>query len=219
MDLHNFTDDGVKVQYGIAKSKESPKKLLVLIHGYGADYSDLWPFAIEIQKEIPFLECILPNGLEPCDEDKTYRQWFRMGDWNIDELKKNINISGIKFSKFLNFIASKYNMSLQDIILMGFSQGTMMALHNGILDNVCGILGYSGMIVDDNILRNRTELPKILMIHGEADNVVPLSSLINSVDLFKENGFDLKYEIIPRAEHMIETKGLNKGIEFIKSLI
>ena len=180
MELHSFIDDNLKVQYGVVKSKNSPKKILILIHGYGADYNDLYPFAVEIQKEIPALECILPNGLEPCDEDKNYRQWFRMEDWNIDELRTNINAAGLKFSKFLKFIAGRYNLSLKDIILLGFSQGTMMALHNGILDNVLGILGYSWMIVDDNILKNRTEIPNILMIHGESDNVVPLSSLIKN---------------------------------------
>jgi len=219
MELYDFKDDAFSVKYGLLKSKEQPKKLLFLIHGYGADCFDLEPFALEIQRNIPGIECVLPNGFDKCDADSNYRQWFAMDEWNIDAWKVSIREAGKKFAKFLDFITEKYGFTKKDVILMGFSQGTMMSVHVGIENNVAGVLGYSGLIVDDAILDNRKEIPEILMVHGDADTVVPLSSMINSLDIFKENGFEVKSEIIPRADHMIESKGLLKGIEFIKNLV
>jgi len=219
MELYDFKDDSFSVKYGILKSKEQPKKLLFLVHGYGADCFDLEPFAIEIQKHISGVECILPNGFDRCDADSNYRQWFAMNEWNIDAWKLSIRAASSKFDKFLNFITRKYGFTNKDVILLGFSQGTMMSIHVGVQNGVAGVLAYSGLIVDDTILDNKKEIPEILMVHGDADTVVPLSSMINSLDIFKENGFEVKSEIIPKADHMIESKGLLRGIDFIKNLV
>lgn len=217
--MSNFQENKEILNYITIKSQSKPSNILIMLHGYGSSADDLKDIGLYYTKIFPELEIIIPNGISKCSEAGIGYEWFSLENWELGLWKENINPASKIIINFINQLKEKYHLESKNFILLGFSQGTMLSLDAGIKSNVNAIIGFSGLLVNDNILKSVLKIPNILLIHGDADNVVPISSLIATKDSFDDYGFDVETFIVPRLDHNIDMKGLERSVEFIKKVI
>ncbi|MBI1300076.1 MAG: phospholipase [Alphaproteobacteria bacterium] len=199
------------------------KNLVMMLHGVGSNGQDLISLAPYMSKSLPDVAFISPDAPFPCDMvpagyPNSY-QWFSL--LNRDP---NIMIEGVQsvFPFVENFIEaqlSAYGLKHENLVLLGFSQGTMTSLHVAprLKFKIAGVLGYSGALIWMP-QTNADDLQKIPihLIHGEADNVVPVQARAAAVDALQQNGFVVSGHTTPGLAHSIDEKGIESGISFLQ---
>ena len=199
-------------------------KLVVFLHGYGADGKDLIDLAKPFGMALPNASFISPDAPHTCAMSPQGRQWFP-----IEEIPKGAIKASLGLLDLIDNEAKKLNLTFKDVILIGFSQGAMMSMQCLLINNeqLGAIIGYSGALkeenidaADDQILNGKhkySDTP-ILLVHGEQDEVVPFQSLEKSKNLLNKIGF--KVQTLSRQDlaHGIDPEGISKGMEFLKSL-
>ncbi|MBL0941573.1 MAG: dienelactone hydrolase family protein [Alphaproteobacteria bacterium] len=200
-------------------SQTSPEHLVIFLHGYGSNGHDLIGLGRAWQKVLRTTEFIAFHAPTPCSEspyEQSY-QWFNLS--NFDQALMNEGIS--QTVPLLNASIDKYleerNLSDHNLALVGFSQGTMMALSAGLArPNPCaGIVGYSGIFID----RPGTpvaSLPEILLIHGDHDQVVNIEYLPQSAQRLSSLGAKVRTHICKGLDHTIDNTGLIMGAQFLR---
>ena len=169
------------------------KNVVLLFHGYGGDGNDISTLTLNWKRHLPNTIFICPNGHEPCAINPSGYQWFdlRYDDPNyiLDEFLK----AEKKLSQFLDEIKNEYKIDNNQIILSGFSQGCMMSINVGLTSKKpfnC-IVGFSGKIIDlDNLKNRRKNFTDTLLIHGDQDDIVSPTHLLEAKDFF----FKRKYK-------------------------
>ena len=200
----------------VIRGKNKPQKVLIFLHGYGSDpesFSDVGKYIVE---NVENTDAVLPYGFKFCARCGLGYEWFPMDSDNILDWKKDISFASNKMIEFLDAVKEKYNITSENIILGGFSQGAMLALDAGIRAEVGHIIAFSGLLVNESVLDQKSMNTKIALIHGDADEVLPLSSMLAAVDEFKERGINVSTLIIPRLNHSIDMKGMNFAVNFLK---
>lgn len=193
------------------------RRIVVLLHGYGADnalFKDIGEFFAE---NISDAVIHIPNGLEECESGVGGRQWFPL-EGGVNYWQSEMSKASIRFNIYLDNLLVKYQLKDEDLILSGFSQGAMMSLQCGLERHVKAIIGFSGTLVDSSVLDKITSVPNVLLIHGDADAVLPVASVYEAADAFKNRDFSVKLAIIPRLEHYIDVRALDAAKAFIKEL-
>jgi phospholipase/carboxylesterase len=211
-----------------AKSGQ-PKQLVVFLHGYGADGKDLIEIGRQWRPWLPDAIFVAPNAPEPCSMAPAGRQWFPLSMQRADDAASgDARWAGVvKAAPILNAFldAELTRLGLDDsrLALVGFSQGTMMALHVGLRRNraPASILGYSGVLVgpehlDEAKARDaRGQRPPILLVHGDQDQMIPLEAMfIASEDLAKAE-IPSQWHLSIGIGHGIDNGGLRHGGLFI----
>ena len=203
----------------LIRGKNIPKQILIFLHGYGADPEGFADVAKYLVDNIEEMDAVLPYGFNFCARCGIGYEWFPLDTDNILDWGKDIKIASEKMLQFIESVKGKYNIPANNIILAGFSQGAMMSLDAGIKAKVGKIIGFSGLLVDESVLDQKDDITDIALIHGDADDVVPLSSMVAAEDAFKERGIDIKKCIIPRLQHSIDMKGMDFAVKFLKGEI
>ena len=203
----------------------SAKQIVFLLHGYGADGADLIDLSSPFSMVLPYAKFISPDAPFDCKMSPMGKEWFP-----IEDIPNGaINAS----NELLNLIKNeceKENLKLEDVLLIGFSQGAMMCIQSLLLSkhNLLGIICYSGgtsqenidaskHLIDKNIHKNSST--PVLLVHGEEDDIVPFSSLENAKKLLAEIGFEVKVVNRPGLGHGIDPDGITAGMEFVKKII
>ena len=200
-------------------SKEKPKNAIILCHGYGGDGKDISLLANYWKNYLRDTIFICPNAPEKCAVSPTGFQWFDLMDQTEDQILTKSLVAEIKLNKLIDEVKQKNNLNSNQIALAGFSQGSMICLQTGIKrkDQVNSIIGYSGKIINTNHLeKNINSRPKIILMHGEKDEVVPVSFLLEAKELFIKNQYKIETKIFKNCEHRIPSEGSSIGLEFIK---
>ena len=200
-------------------SKEKPKSAVILCHGYGGDGKDISLLASYWRTYLPDTIFICPDAPEKCKVSPTGYQWFDLMDQTTDEILAKSIVAEIKLNKLIDEVKEKNNITSEQIALGGFSQGCMISLQTGIKrqDKIQCILGYSGKIIDTKHLGNNiNSKPKVILMHGDNDQVVPINYLLEAKDFFKKNDYQIETKIFKDCEHRIPTEGSSLGLEFIK---
>ena len=199
-------------------------KLVVFLHGYGADGKDLIDLAKPFGMALPNASFISPDAPHPCAMSPQGRQWFPIEEIPKGAIKASLGLLGL-----IDNEAKKLNLTFKDVILIGFSQGAMMSMQCLLINNeqLGAIIGYSGALkeenidaADDQILNGKhkySDTP-ILLVHGEQDEVVPFQSLEKSKNLLNKIGFNVQTLSRQDLAHGIDPEGISKGMEFLKSL-
>ena len=200
-------------------SKVKPKNAVILCHGYGGDGKDIsilanyWKFHL---KDTIF---ICPDAPERCAASPAGYQWFDLMDQSPEQILSKSLIAEIKLNKLIDEVKLKNDLTADKIIIGGFSQGCMISLQTGIKrkDKINSIIGYSGKIIDTNHLnQNIVSRPNIILMHGDADQVVTIDGLLEAKDFFNKNNYEIETKIFKNCEHRIPTEGSSSGLEFIK---
>jgi len=203
------------------KSKsDNPEILIIFFHGWGSNGDDLIQLAPLFAQHFPTAYFLSPNGPEACPQNPFGgRQWFSL-DFNTDgsidrsNMPEKISVSSQEVKKFIKYWQDKLSIKNKKTFLIGFSQGSMLTLEIGTNELLGGLLCYSGSFINNNI--PLTKKHKIMLIHGELDEVIPLQSMENAKVTLEELGANvISYKCI-KLGHSINEDGINKGVEFIK---
>ncbi len=196
------------------KSSEETKYIVFFLHGWGSNGDDLIEIGKHWSSYFPSVTFLSPNGPEECDMNPSGRQWFSIDHQN----PKNMNIGLEKaYLDLENYISNKikdYNILPSNFAVVGFSQGTMLALHLSIRLKCLGIIGYSGAYIENKlpvtIIKN-----DILLLHGKKDEVVPISRMYEAYNFLKPLSCSIKNVVSENLAHSIDIEGLDKGKDFL----
>ena len=200
-------------------SKIKPKNAVILCHGYGGDGKDISILAGYWRTYLPDTIFICPDAPETCEASPTGFQWFDLTDQDPEQILSKSLVAENKLNKLIDEVKEGYNLLANQIIIGGFSQGSMISLQTGIKrkDKINSILGYSGKIIDlKHLSKNIVSRPNIFLMHGDIDQVVPVDGLLEAKNFFNKNNYEIKTKIFKDCEHRIPMEGSSLGLQFIK---
>lgn len=201
------------------------RQLVVFLHGYGANGDDLIEIGREWQPWLPDAAFVAPHAPEACPSSGFGRQWFGLTFRDPGERWRGVNHAEPTLNTFLDTELERHGLAPDRLALVGFSQGTMMALHVGLRRTVrpAAVVGYSGILVtppagiEDTAPLSATNAPPVLLIHGEADEVIPVEGLFYSMETLAKAGIPSQWHLSPRIGHGIDAGGLKHGGLFLTS--
>ena len=187
------------------RSGGAPKKLVLLLHGFGSSGTDMISLAPQWQEALPDTLFLAPHAPQRCGTMGAGYQWWGLSGFAPSVLAAGAASAAPAIDAFIDRKLAQYGLSEADLAIVGFSQGTMMALHVALRRPraVAAVVGYSGMLAGTLGL-SHGELPKppVLLVHGTADPVVPIAALHMSESELKRLGVVLK-----RARYFITCRG------------
>ena len=194
------------------------KNAVILLHGYGGDGKDISMLTLNWKRHLPNTIFICPNGHEKCAINPSGYQWFDLTKedpaYILEESIKAENV----IKKFIEEVKTEYNLSNQQICLSGFSQGCMMSLNVGLTSNekfLC-VVGFSGKIIDQINLKDRIKnSTDTLLIHGDVDQIVPSTHLLEAKDFLIRNNIPIETLLIKNCDHHIPIEASSKALNYI----
>tara|TARA_Y100000590_G_scaffold368824_1_gene429675 strand:- start:4232 stop:4888 length:657 start_codon:yes stop_codon:yes gene_type:complete len=195
------------------------KNAVILLHGYGGDGKDISLLTLNWKRFLKNTVFLCPNGHEKCEINPSGYQWFDLSKDDEEYiLKKSIDAENV-IKEFLEEVKIKYKLSNNNIVLSGFSQGCMMAINIGITseEKFNCIVGFSGKIISKNNLQSRIKnKSKLMLIHGEQDDIVSSNFLLEAKDFFVRNKFDIQTKLIKNCGHHIPVEASSLALSYIK---
>jgi phospholipase/carboxylesterase len=199
------------------------KQLVVFLHGYGADGNDLIDIGRAWQQYLPQAAFVSPHAPEPCAQAPVGRQWFALTFRDPNERWIGVNKAAPQLERFLDAELNRHRLPPSAMALVGFSQGTMMALHVGLRRATApaAIVGYSGLLVlpeegdIENFAAELTSRPPILLVHGDRDELIPPQALFQAAQGLAALGLTVEWHVSPGIGHGIDAEGLRHGGEFL----
>lgn len=205
------------------KGGAAAKSLVILLHGYGANGQDLIGLGQQWQPLFPETAFISPDAPEPCAMNPFGGfQWFDLTLRDPSEYWRGVQKVGPALDVFLTEQMKHYGLNETKTALVGFSQGTMMALHVGLrrAKAFAGIVGYSGKLAGPEQLKNDIKSkPPVLLVHGNADDVLPVSNIEEARAALEANGVKTETHVSPGLGHGIDMKGLELGAMHLKAAL
>jgi len=200
----------------------APRSMVILLHGYGSNGDDLISLAPYWRNVLPNAVFIAPNAPEPCPGAPGGYQW-----WALTSTDRGARAAGAAraapvLEAFIDAELSRYGLTEAELALVGFSQGTMMALHVGPRRPrpLAGIVGYSGMLADEDSLADPAATrPPVLLIHGDADPMIPLAAFEQARAALVRNGFEVESHVSRGLGHSIDPTGLQLGGRFLARVL
>ena len=194
------------------------KNAIILLHGYGGDGKDISMLTYNWKRHLPHTIFICPNGHEPCPINPSGFQWFDLTkddpNYILDESIK----AEKKLNKFLEEVKNEFNLENNKICLSGFSQGCMMSINLGLTASQeynC-VVGFSGKIIDQKDLKLRKKVStKMLLIHGESDQVVEPHFMLEAKDFFIRNNIEIETHLIKNCDHNIPVQASSIALNYI----
>ena len=194
------------------------KNAIILLHGYGGDGKDISMLSLNWKRHMPNTVFICPNGHETCPINPSGYQWYDLTKEDPDHiLKQSINAEN-KIKEFIEEIKKEFNLKNNQICLSGFSQGCMMSLNVGLTteEEFACIVGFSGKIIDQENLKIRIKnSTNTLLIHGEVDQVVPSTHLLEAKDFLIRNNVEVQTLLIKNCDHHIPVEASSTALNYI----
>ena len=194
------------------------KNAVILLHGYGGDGKDISMLSLNWKRHMPNTVFICPNGHEVCQINPSGFQWFDLTKDDPDYILEQSIKAENKIQKFINEIKQEFSLTNNKICLAGFSQGCMLSLNVGLIteEKFSCIVGFSGKIIDQNNLKGRVKnFSDVLLIHGDADQVVPSTYLLEAKDFLIRNGIDVQTLLIKNCDHHIPMEASSTALNYI----
>jgi phospholipase/carboxylesterase len=198
------------------------RSLVVFLHGYGADGSDLIAIGSEWARRLPRTAFAAPHAAEPCAEAPVGRQWFALTFRDPHEFRRGVAAAWPALDAFLDAEMARLGLDEAATALVGFSQGTMLALHAGPQrpKRLAGIVGYSGLLADpDALLKNNVERPPVLLVHGDRDELIPAAATLAAAQGLAAAEIPVEWHIEAGVPHGIGREGLTMGADFLARVL
>tara|TARA_B100001250_G_scaffold263042_1_gene226672 strand:- start:158 stop:811 length:654 start_codon:yes stop_codon:yes gene_type:complete len=203
----------------IKPENNSIKNAIILLHGYGGDGNDISTLTLNWKRFLPETIFLCPNGHEICNINPNGFQWFDLEKDDPNYILKESFKAEKKLNFFINEIKSEFNLNNSNICLSGFSQGCMMSINLGLIaeENFNCIVGFSGKIINiENISKRIKSKTKMLLIHGEQDDVVPPNHLLEAKDFLMRHKVNIETKIIENCSHHIPIEASSIALNYIK---
>ena len=200
-------EEGIEIKYAI-----------ILLHGYGGDGKDISMLTLNWKRHMPNTVFICPNGHEICPINPSGFQWFDLTKDDKDYILDQSIKAEEKINVFINEIKQEFNLKNNQICLSGFSQGCMMSLNVGLTskEKFSCIVGFSGKIIDQNNLKLRIKnSTDTLLIHGDVDQVVPSTYLLEAKDFLIRNNISVETLMIKNCDHNIPIEASSTALNYI----
>ncbi|MDA9918456.1 alpha/beta fold hydrolase [Erythrobacter sp.] len=198
-------------------SGEKPNQIVLLLHGYGSSGADMIALAPHWQDVLPHALFLAPHAPQRCDMMSVGYQWWGLSGFDPRALAAGAASAAPAVDNFVDRKLAQYDLTEENLVLVGFSQGTMMALHVGLRRprRVAAIVGYSGMLTDASNLPYKDTLKSpVLLIHGSADPVVPIAALHAAESELSRLGVEVKTHVSHGLGHSVDPAGLQLGRDF-----
>ena len=192
-------------------SNRKPKNIVILCHGYGGDGKDISILANYWKNYLPETMFLCPDAPEKCAVSSQGFQWFDLMDQTKEQILSKSLIAENILTKYIENVCKEFDLLFDKISLCGFSQGCMISLQTGIKSKqkLNSILGYSGKIIDkDHLEKNINSKPNVLLMHGDKDEIVPVSSLLEAKEFFNKIDYKIQTKIFKNCEHRIPQRAL-----------
>lgn len=212
--------------YEYSNSK-NPKHLVIFLHGYGANGENLLDLAHEFKEVLPEGHFISPNAIQPWEGGFPHSyQWFSLNNGmdrrNIGAMAQDIKNSNRILQKFINDQLARFELEPKNLFLVGFSQGAMMAIYQGLIEATtpAGVIAFSGKLVLPEMLGEKTSVrPEICLIHGQADSVVPFENFLESKKILEAHNISFEAHALKHLDHSIDSRGILAAQNFIRKII
>ena len=198
------------------------KSLVVFLHGYGADGNDLIELGRIWAPRLPATAFVSPHAPEPCVDAPIGRQWFRLAGVDPAKLRDGALTAAPALDAFLDAELARHKLSDDRLALVGFSQGTMMALQVGPRRRkpIAGIVGYSGLLPGPEYLKaEMKQKPPVLLVHGDADPLIPSMALFATQRVLADAWFQVEWHMRQGLAHGIDQAGLDYGADFLSRVL
>lgn len=203
-------------------SGSAPNALVILIHGYGSNGDDLISLAAMIQPALPDAAFVAPNAPSMIPRMAAAHQWWPIETFSMAERAAGAAAAAPGLDAFITAELEAAGLKSDRLLLVGFSQGTMMALHVGLRreEPVAGIVGISGMLVaPERLEADIRSRPPVRLIHGTEDDVVPFRSMDLAATALTANGVAVETHVSPGVGHSVGQDGLAAATAFARRLI
>ena len=194
------------------------KNAVILLHGYGGDGKDISMLSLNWKRHMPNTVFICPNGHESCAINPSGYQWFDLTKEDQGYILEQSILAENKIKQFIDEIKKEFDLTNNQICLSGFSQGCMMSLNVGLTtkENFLCIVGFSGKIIDQNNLKERIKnSTDVLLIHGDADQVVPSTYLLEAKDFLIRCSVEVQTLLIKNCDHHIPMEASSTALNYI----
>ena len=198
--------------------KKKISNAIILFHGYGGDGNDISTLILNWKRFLPNTIFISPNGHEPCSINPSGYQWFDLTQDDPKYILEQSLKAEKKINIFLDEIKKKYNLSNNKICLLGFSQGCMMSINLGLTsdESYSCVVGFSGKIIDrENLKIRKKNNSNILLIHGDQDDIVSSTHLLEAKDFFIRNNVNIETHLIKNCGHHIPIEASSLALNYI----
>ena len=191
---------------------------IILLHGYGGDGKDISMLSLNWKRHLPNTIFICPNGHETCSLNPSGFQWFDLSKDNNDYILEQSLKAENKLNKFIDEIKNEFRLDNSKICLSGFSQGCMMSINVGFTSDKeynC-IVGFSGKIINPiNLSQRKKNFTRTLLIHGDLDDVVSPTHLLEAKDFLVRNNVDIETHLIKNCGHHIPIEASSIALNYI----
>ncbi len=208
-----------------APQSGTTRSAILFLHGYGADGADLLGLADPLGPHLPDTVFVAPNAPERCSGNPFGYQWFPI-PW-LDGSSEQAASEGMAqaardLDAFIDDTLDAEGLGPDQLGVIGFSQGTMMALH--VLPRraapVAGLAGFSGRLLAPELLAAEVvSRPPVLLVHGDSDEMVPPSSMPEAAQALRGAGFDVRTHVSEGTGHGIAPDGLGVALQFLRAVL
>ena len=196
------------------------KQAVILLHGYGGDGKDISMLTLNWKRFLPNTIFLCPNGHEKCAINPTGYQWFDLTRDDPKYILEQSQKAETKLKQFIEEIKIEYRLKNSRICLSGFSQGCMMSINLGLIssENYNCIVGFSGKVINqEDLVKRKTSSTKMLLVHGDKDEVVSPTFLLEAKDFLIRNDIEIETKLVKNCEHHIPIEASSAALNYIKN--
>lgn len=197
----------------------APKQLVLLLHGWGADGANLIDLAEMFAPILPDALFVAPNAPCVCEVNPHGYQWFSLMDRQPQHMLEGVRHAADVLNHFIDHALHDLKLDDSKLVLIGFSQGTMTALHLAMrrTPQLAAVVGYSGSLIGAEVLKDEINAhPPVCLIHGESDDVVPFAAMKHAADALTQNRVAVETHARPFLSHSIDMEGIKAAAEFLQ---
>ncbi len=200
----------------------APDALVIFLHGYGANGDDLVSLAEPFARVLPGAHFLSPHAIEPCPGAPGGYQWFPLSTLARSERDDGVARAGPVVAAYVEAQLARFGLAPERCVLVGFSQGTMLALHVGLRfrPQLAGVLGYSGALARIGMLMDELRArPPVQLVHGDQDPIVPAWMMFEAFGALEALRVPVNWHISRNTPHAIAPDGLDVGARFLQRVL
>ena len=199
---------------------EEIKNAVILLHGYGGDGKDISMLTLNWKRFLKNTVFLCPDGHETCPINPVGFQWFDLSKDDENYVLNEAHKAEKIINKFIKEIKDEYNLKNSQICISGFSQGCMMSINLGLTteEKFNSIIGFSGKIINkEDLQKRKISNTKMFLLHGDNDEVVHPSSLLEANDFLIRNSVEVKIYMLKNCGHHIPVEASSLALNYIKN--